>query len=299
MPDTERTDTPDTPDTRLDASTHRHEPGLDGYSAEECRALGARVAEHWMNRTTLPVIDPSITMAHATCARDEFLRRLQPLMGAPLGYKVSAITPPAQRDLGVREPLGGIYLAGMFRMLDTPQVTVPVSYGARPIVEAKLMVAVLDDAINEARTPKDVAPHLAYVIPSIELGDSLAAASQHLTGAVLTVYNVGARGMLNATPLAFDGSARAIETLRDMVVTTSDDAGNVLDVERGSSIMGDPLAAVLWIVRHCNARGVRLRAGDRLGLGALSRVRPTPGSAVHTVWEGLTASPVTITVRFQ
>jgi 2-keto-4-pentenoate hydratase len=267
--------------------------------ADECHALGLLVAEHWLARTPMPLIDTSLTMAEAIPARDAFLARLQPLLGKPIGYKVAAITPPAQRDLGVREPLGAIYLAGMMRMLDETDVAVPASYGARPVVEAKLVVTVGDDGINAARTAADVARHIAYVLPSIELGDSLVQPDQKLTGPILTLYNVGSRGMLNGSPVAFDRVLAGGKTLGDLVVTTRDGAGAVVEVEQGRSIMGDPLEAVLWIVRDQQARGVRLKAGDRLGLGALSRVRPTPGLLFDTTWEGLPGGPIQLTVRFQ
>jgi 2-keto-4-pentenoate hydratase len=271
---------------------------LTPASAEDCRALGRSVAEHWLARTPLPLIDTALTMEQAECARSEFLSRLQPLLGAPLGYKAAAITPPAQRDLGVHEPLGASYLAGMFRMLDGHDAVVPVNYGARPIVEAKLVVTVRDEGINDARTPAEVAQHIAYILPSIELGDSLVQPSQKLTGPILTLYNVGGRAMLNGPPVAFDATSGA-DSLRELVVTTRDGTGKVLEVERGKSIMGDPLQAVLWIIHDQNARGVRLKAGDRLGLGALSRVRPTAGLIFDTTWEGLQKEPVKLTVRFE
>jgi 2-keto-4-pentenoate hydratase len=267
-------------------------------SVEDCRALGRSVAEHWLTRTALPLIDTALTMEQAECARSEFLGCLQPLLGAPLGYKVAAVTPPAQRDLGVREPLGAVCLAGMFRMLDGHDAIVPAAYGVRPIVEAKLVVTVRDEGINEALTPAEAAQHIAYVLPSIELGDSLVQPSQKLTGAILTLYNVGARAMLNGPPIAFDAASHA-DVLRELVVTTRDGTGKILEVERGTSIMGDPLQAILWIVHDQNARGVRLRAGDRLGLGALSRVRPAPGLIFDTTWEGLQKQPVKLTVRFE
>ena len=47
-------------------------------------------------------------MNQAVCIHDVFLAQIQPLMGRPLGYKAAAITPLAQRDLGLKEPLGGI-----------------------------------------------------------------------------------------------------------------------------------------------------------------------------------------------
>jgi 2-keto-4-pentenoate hydratase len=65
--------------------------------------------------------------------------------------------------------------------------------------------------------------------------------------------------MLNGPPIAFDTMSHA-DALREFVVTTRDGTGKVLEVGRGTSIMGDPLQAVLWIIKDQNARGVRLRA---------------------------------------
>ena len=237
-------------------------------------------------------------MEKALCARDKFLGLIQPLFGAPLGYKVAAITPPAQRDLGIREPLGGIYLAGMFSFANNAPI--PISYGNRPIVEAKLMVAVRDDAINEAKTIEDAAKHIAYILPSIELGDSLADVRQKLTAPILMLYNVGARAALLGPPIAFDGSEQAVRALNSLVVTTTDTStGRHIDIQSAGAMMGGPLNAVLWIIRDLHNLGVRLRPGDRLGLGALSRVRPTPGLRLETRWEGLTETPTVVKAIFE
>ncbi|MGY8708648.1 hypothetical protein RAD16_23165 [Bradyrhizobium sp. 18BD] len=273
-----------TEDTRIDQAS--------------CEDLGQLVARRWLERRSLPLIDESLSMERALCARDKFLSLIQPLLGAPLGYKVAAITPPAQRDLGINQPLGGIYLAGMF--IFENNAPVPISYGNRPIVEAKLMVAVRDEGINEAKTIEDAAKHIAYILPSIELGDSLADIGQKLTAPILMLYNVGARAALLGPPIAFDGSEKAIRALNSLVVTTTDSStGRHIDRQSADAMMGGPLDAVLWIIRDLHIRGVRLRAGDRLGLGALSRVRPMPGLLLETRWEGLTESPTVVRATFE
>jgi len=279
--------------------------GAEGASADEprksdnacCEALGQLVAKHWLERKPLPLIDTRLSMETAVCARDRFLSLIQPLMGAPLGYKAAAITPPAQRDLGIKEPLGGIYLAGMFSPANDSPVL--VHYGCRPIVEAKLMVAVKDEAINQAQSAEEVARHIAYILPSIELGDSLVDPQQRLTAPILVLYNVGARAALNGPAVPFDGSQKAIDALNSMIVTTTDaSSGRQIDKQSGKEMMGGPLNAVLWIVRDQNSRAVRLRAGDRLGLGALSRVRPSAGLRLETCWEGITETPLIVTASF-
>jgi 2-keto-4-pentenoate hydratase len=264
----------------------------------DCKALGAAVAEHWISRTSLPLLSPNLSMDQAVCIRDVFLAQIQPLMGRPLGYKAAVITPPAQRDLGLKEPLGGIYLAAMFRPADG--ATIPVTYGARPIVEAKLLAIVKDEAINDAQTVEEVARSIAFLLPSIELGDSLVHVDQKITAPILIVYNVGARAVLTGTPIPFDGTEAATEKLKRMTVTTLNVGSNTMvDQQSADVIMGNPMNAVLWIVRNQRARGVRLVTGDRLGLGAMSRIRPTPGLHIATIWEGFTPEPATVEAVFR
>jgi hypothetical protein len=64
-----------------------------------------------------------------------------------------------------------------------------------------------------------VEQHITYALPSIKLGGSLVHPSQKLKGAILTLYNVGARAMLNGPPIAFDTMSHA-GALRELVVTT-------------------------------------------------------------------------------
>jgi len=68
-----------------------------------------------------------------------------------------------------------------------------------------------------------MAQHIAYILPSIELGHSRVQPSQKLTGAILTLYSVGARAMLNGPLIAFDAMSHA-DALREPVVTTRDAA---------------------------------------------------------------------------
>jgi len=78
------------------------------HNVKDCEAFGEIIAEHWLCRKSLPMLDPALCMEHALVVRDSFLKHLNPAVGLVAGYKVAAITPPAQRDLGIHEPLGAI-----------------------------------------------------------------------------------------------------------------------------------------------------------------------------------------------
>jgi 2-keto-4-pentenoate hydratase len=111
---------------------------------------------------------------------------------------------------------------------------------------------------------------------------------------------VGARAVLTGTPIPFDGTEDATEKLKRMTVTTRNVGSNaIVDQQSADVMMGNPMNAVLWIVRNQHARGVRLVAGDRLGLGAMSRIRPRPGLHIVTIWEGLTPQPAVVEAVFR
>ena len=111
---------------------------------------------------------------------------------------------------------------------------------------------------------------------------------------------MGARAVLTGTPLPFDGTEDATEKLKRMTVTTRNVGSNaIVDQQSADVMMGNPMNDVLWIVRNQHARGVRLVAGDRLGLGAMSRIRPTPGLHIATIWEGFTPEPATVEAVFR
>lgn len=63
-------------------------------------------------------------------------------------------------------------------------------------------------------------------------------------------------------------------------------------------MMGGPFSAALWIVRDLAKRGVRLERGDRLGLGAMSRVRPAAGQRLEMIWDGVEDEPRTLAMEF-
>jgi 2-keto-4-pentenoate hydratase len=66
-------------------------------------------------------------------------------------------------------------------------------------------------------------------------------------------------------------SAEFIEALANMESTTTDDTGRVIQIAKGSDILGNPLNVVLWLTKFANAQGYRLRAGDALSLGAMGK----------------------------
>jgi len=68
----------------------------------------------------------------------------------------------------------------------------------------------------------------------------------------------------------------------------------------GSALLGHPLNALAWLVQDLRAQGRRLRAGEHVSLGGFSPALPVQAGRTYTAtYEGLVATPVSVTVRIR
>lgn len=257
----------------------------------------AAIAAAWRDKQPLRGVSASLTLAEATCVRDRFVETLQGTLGRVAGYKAALTNPAVQKKFGAASPVRGTLLARMLTM--ETAFPVEIKFGARPVIEADLLVEVGDEAINDARTPLEALQGLSRVMPFIELADLMVAEGEVLNAAVITAINAGARGGVYGQGIAVEPTARFADALRDMRVVMTDDKGNELANAPGTAILGHPLNAVLWLIEDLRKSGVRLRVGDRLSLGAFSPpIAPQSEMRVRVRYLGLPGEPQ-INVRFK
>lgn len=231
-----------------------------------------------------------LSMADAACLRDRLVRALQPALGKVVGYKAGLTNKAVQQRFGHDAPVRGVLLEKMLQ----PQTreALPAAYGARPVIEADLLVEVKDEAINAARTHLEVLNALSRIFPFIELADLGIAEGEPITAAKIVAINAGARGGVSGEPLAVEATQAFADALRDMRVIMSDAAGRELADSPGAAILEHPLNAVLWLVQDLQSSGIRLKAGDVLSLGSFSPLLvPQPGMGYGVRYRGLPGDP--------
>ena len=256
----------------------------------------AAIAAQWRARQPVHGLPP-LTLAAASCVRERLVENLQTDRGRVAGYKAALTNPAVQQRFGADAPVRGTLLSRMLVMESAFPVS--VDYGARPVIEADLLVEVGDDAINEARTPLQALQGLSRVMPFVELADLMMAEGEPVNAAVITAINGGARSGIFGQGVAVEPTARFADALRDMRVIMTDEQGVELANAPGSAILGHPLNAVLWLIEDIRKSGGRLRVGDRLSLGAFSApLAPRPAMRVKVRYVGLPGDPQ-INVRFK
>src|SRR5439155_24803385 len=104
-------------------------------------------------------------------------------------FKVGLTSKAVQESLGASTPVRGVLLRDM--MLKNG-AKVSANFGARPIWEADLIVVVKDAAINQAKTPLDVAKHLSELVALIELPDRIVSETEKVDGSLITAINSSA-----------------------------------------------------------------------------------------------------------
>jgi len=236
-------------------------------------------------------------MADAVCLRDRLVRALQPAFGKVVGYKAGLTNKAVQQRFGYDAPVRGVLLEKMLR----PQTreALPAAYGARPIIEADLLVEVKDETINAVRTHLDALNALSRIFPFAELADLGIAQDEPVTAAKIVAINVGARSGVFGEPLAVEATQAFADALRDMRVIMSDETGKELASSPGAAILDHPLNAVLWLVQDLQKSGIRLKAGDLLSLGSFSPLLvPQPGMSYAVRYRGLPGDP-RLVVRFK
>ena len=260
----------------------------------DCAAVAGRAAEAWRAKSTISGL-AGIDAATAACVQKTLVRDLAPDAGSPVGYKVGLTGKAMQERLGVDHPVSGVLLQ---RMLLAPGTPVPAGYAARPLVEADLIAVIGEGGVNQAKTPAEVLAHLSALRPFIELADLALAPEEKPSAASIAAINVGARLGILGEPVPIEPGFA--ETLATMKVSLADGSGKVLAEAPGAAILGHPLNAVIWLARDLAARGEALRPGQLVSLGSCGPpAQPAPGGTVTVRYEGLSAAPVTLSVRFE
>ncbi len=256
----------------------------------------ALMAARFANLQPTPNPRADLTMADAVCGRDAFTRFLGQNYGKVVGYKAGLTNPAVQKRFNYPNPVRGTLFE---KMLLKDGAEVPAKFGARPLYEAGMVMEVKDAGINKARTPLEALRHISRIYPFIELPDLVVEDPAKITGPSIVYSNVGARLGVLGKPIAVKATPQLVDALANMTVRLTDQDGKELDSGKGSAILGQPLNAVLWLVKDLKASGIAMKKGDLLSLGSFSKLMPPkPGTGAKVSYEGLPGNP-TVSVRFK
>jgi 2-keto-4-pentenoate hydratase len=259
---------------------------------------GAKLANQFLKKIPLAALDPNLTLEQAVKVQEDFVKALIPSFGEAVGYKAGLTNPAVQKVFGVTHPVRGTLLKNMILKSGSE---VPADFGAAPVYEGDFILRVGSERINEAGTPEEALKSIDTAIPFIELPDLAFAKGVKINGPALVAMNVGARFGIAGDPIPVKDSKEWMDRLKNFKLQILDEKGTVLAEGQGSALMEHPLNAVLWIRDSLKAEGKKLKKGDLLSLGSLSKLTPpAPNTVVRAKFIDLDPrGPVEISVRFK
>jgi len=260
--------------------------------------LATKLADQFLKKIPVTEVDPAMTLEQGIKVQEKFVALIAKEFGEPIGYKAGLTNPNAQKAFGVTHPIRGTLLQ---KMMLKSGATIEAKFGARPLSEGDLLVRVGNDAINQAKSPEDALKNLDAVIPFIELPDLVYDPQVKMSAPAIAAINVGARYGVTGDPIPLAATPEWMNRLRNFTLQVYDEKGVMVTEGKGSALLGDPLAVVLWIKDSLAKEGKKLKKGDILSLGTIGKMMPAkPGTAVKAKYIDLDPKgPVEISVTFK
>jgi 2-keto-4-pentenoate hydratase len=258
----------------------------------------SELANHFLNKTPAPDLIHGVTLNEAMQIQAKYVSLISEEYGPVIGYKAGLTSEVAQKTFGVSHPLRGTLLK---KMLLESGTVMQATFGVRPLHEGDLILRVKDSGINKAKTPTEILSHIDAAIPFIELPDLLYEKGVKINGPKLAANNVAARYGVAGKPILIKPTKEWYDRLKQFKLQILDEKGTVVVEGLGSNVLGHPLNVVLWIKDSLNAEGVRLKKGDLLSLGTITKLMPPkPGTTVRARYVNLDPKgPVEISVKFK
>ena len=216
-------------------------------------------------------ISGDISLEEAYCSQEKYVKILEKSMGKPIGYKVGFTGKATQERFKINTPATGVLFEPMFIKNGS---TINRDFGHRTLIEPDLLVVVKDSKIMESTTQLEAAKHLDTIHPFMELPALQIKKGEPITGAVIVAINMVATKMVMGPGIPIQANQEFINAMGEMETLFTDEANNVIQNAPGSSLLGNPMNVVLWLIEEFNSRGITLQRGDRISLGSVGKLFP-------------------------
>lgn len=248
---------------------------LNEFRCEEAAAL---IWRHWRGGGRMAALPEALRPATRAEGYAIQARLAARSAHPPFGWKIAATSAAGQAHIGVDGPLAGRLLAE--EVYESGGTTVPFGANRMRVAEAEFAFRMARDLPPRPAAPYTVAEALdavATLHPAIEIPDSRFEDFATAGAAQLIADNACAHQFVLGPAAAAEwrGLDLAAHRVRGTV------AGRIRREGVGANVLGDPRAALAWLVNELSRHGITLGAGQVVTTGTCLVPLPIgPGDAV-------------------
>ena len=241
--------------------------------------------------TPIKGISGDITLDEAYCSQEKYVQALKSINGKVIGYKVGFTGKATQERFKINTPATAVLFEHMFIKNGS---SIDKNFGHRTLIEPDLMMIVKNSNIMNAKSPLEASNYISSIHPFMELPALQIAEDEPMTGAVIVAINMVATKMVMGPGVLMQSTPEFIQSLATMETIFEDEKGNIIQTSPGSSLMGNPMNVVMWLIEDFNKRGITLNAGDKISLGSVGKLFPLKeGNKTYTyTLKGISEIPV-------
>ena len=188
------------------------------------------------------------------------------------GVKGAAVTPGAQKFLGLGEPLGAVLRAsGRFEAKDKPIVYLKDWPGLKIETEIGFVIGKTID--RDLRSVDDFKSRVGAIVPVVELPAGAWKPNGGVTAVDLAAVNVTSAAYIVGQSV----NPRQVDPRKTVIGLTKD--GEKLHEASGEDCWKGPWQTGYWLARFAHRQGIVLKPGQIITCGALGKIHPGAGGS--------------------
>lgn len=191
------------------------------------------------------------------------------------GFKAAFTDPISQKNFGMTEPAYGVLLSHMvLEEKGTPLNITVTKKAIRPMLEVEIGFVIKKDIDKPIKDLKELKNYIKSAFIAVEIPD-IRFDLKGLKGSDLIADDAGTFLVIRGKefdPFKFNLSRVQAKLYKD---------GKVVSLGSGKNVLGNPLNSLLWVVNKAVSLGEKVKKGDIVITGTMTRMVPAqPGSYV-------------------
>lgn len=235
------------------------------------------------------------SLKDAYCTQEKYVKLLQRDLGGVAGYKVGFTSNTGQAKFNIPTPATGVLLD---EMLLTGDIQLPLAFGYRTLIEPDFLVTIADEKIMQATSARDTLSYVASIHPFIELVAMRLHEQEPVAGNSLVAINIAATKAAIGPAIPIVNSDEFYHKIPKVITRFTNQQGEIIQETDASALMGHPMEVLYWLIQEFKTRGLTLKAGHKISLGATGKLFPLGTEAQQFTYQfiGLSEDPVALTV---